>query len=196
MADVVGNPVIGFVLPWAPNFAPRNWAFCQGQLLAISQNNALFAILGTTYGGDGRNTFGLPDLRGRVAVHAGQGPGLTAYPLGVKRGSETVPLNANQLPAHSHTISQEPELSIQGTTQNGNVPAPTPTARLSGAKLSSGQDVNLYRAGAGNVDMGGLTVSGNVAVNSTGGGQPHNNMQPFQVMNYIICLVGIFPSRN
>jgi microcystin-dependent protein len=163
---------IGIVKIFAGNFAPRGWALCQGQLLSIAQNTALFSILGTTYGGDGRVTFGLPDLRGRVPIGAGQGPNLTNRTLGEQNGEETVLLDQTTIPPHTHLVNAS---SSGGANKNpsGAVPGnngsynPTADAVMSPSMLQP-----------------------------TGGGLPHNNMQPFLVINYIICMEGLFPSRN
>jgi microcystin-dependent protein len=184
------------VMPWAPNFAPRSWAFCQGQLLAIAQNQALFSILGTNFGGDGRTTFGLPDLRGRVAIHAGTGPGLSPYSVGHKRGEGNVALNANTIPNHTHSVSQQKSFEVLATTDDGNQQLPSASHRLSAAKLTLGQDANLYSNAAPDTTLGGLQASGDLVLNATGAGQPHPNRQPYLVLNYIIALQGVFPSRN
>lgn len=172
----ISDPTIGQITMFAGNFAPRNWAFCDGQLLPISENSALFSILGTTYGGDGRTTFGLPDLRSRVPIHAGRGPGLTERRLGAKGGSETNSLTQNQLPSHSH--------SLQGTSEPGTSNSPD------GNIPAVNRDGILHYGSTANVGMG----SGSIG--ETGGGQPVNNMQPYLGINYIIALQGIFPSRS
>lgn len=154
------------------NFAPRGWAFCDGQLLPIAQNTALFSILGTTYGGDGTTTFGLPDLRGRAVLHHGHGPGLTPRVLGQKFGEENNVLTINQLPQHKHHIpvsSEDPD----GDDPDGQVMAVQ--QEDSYAESSDGSVYGRHTSNAG-------------------GGQPLNNMQPFIACNYIIALVGIFPS--
>lgn len=171
----MSQPFIGEIRAFGFNFAPRFWALCDGQLLPIAQNQALFSILGTTYGGDGRETFGLPDLRGRVPVHAGAG----AVPrLGQRSGTETVTLTAEQLPAHGHAVMASADLST----------AATPEGNVMGAKPRGGADV--YAAG------GTLTPLAPGAVSTAGSGQAHDNMQPFQVLNFCICLQGLFPSRS
>jgi microcystin-dependent protein len=190
------DPLIGMIIPWAPNFAPRGWAFCQGQVLPIAQNTALFSILGTTYGGDGQTTFALPDLRGRVAIHAGQGPGLSNYALGQAAGVENVTLLSSQLPTHTHNVAAAPTLQINATTSNGGQPLPSATRRLAAVKLSNGTNVNLYSDAAPNTQLGGISLSGTPTTQPTGGSQPHDNRQPYQVINYIIALEGVFPSRN
>jgi len=178
---------IGEIRMFAGNFAPRNWAFCDGQLLAIAQNNALFSILGTTYGGDGRTTFGLPELRGRTPSGVGNGPGLTNRSLGQKGGSETNTITATQMPSHDHTASGtvKPKAATGRltltNTPTGNFPAETPAG------------TNIYTSTA-NAEMGESDVT--VTVANNGGGQSVNNMQPFLGMYYIICLEGVYPSRT
>ena len=175
------DPFIGTVIMFAGNFAPRGWAFCDGQLLSISSNSALFSILGTTYGGDGRTTFGLPDLRGRAPVHAGSGPGLTTRSLGTKSGAEAVTLTEAQIASHNHNMGVANAI---GTTDApaGNVLA---RPRVAGAD----PPVNAYTTPQNEQ----LKAD---AITMTGGGQSHANMPPFLVINFIIALVGIFPSRN
>lgn len=207
---------IGTIVLFAGNFAPQGWADCNGQLLPISQNAALFSILGTTYGGDGRSTFALPDLRSRVPVGIGQGPGLSNYNLGQMAGTESVTLNANQLPAHTHTATQAVSsvsggtltgatVTIQalGGASNHNVPQ---TNDCLAASDFNGEAVNTYSNGSPNVNLRGGTVTGGsitgatvsngaITIGQTGGNQPHSNVQPYLGMRYIICLQGIYPSR-
>ena len=171
----MGTPFLGEIRMFGGNFAPVGFAFCDGQTLAIAQNDALFALIGTTYGGDGQTTFNLPDLRGRIPVHAGQGPGLSNYVLGQSGGSETVTLTAPQLPAHAHAPLAQ--------SAAGNQPAPA-----GGVWAASAQ--NQFSSNAPNVGMS------NSAIGSAGGSQPHDNMMPYQVVSFIIALEGIFPSRN
>lgn len=171
----MGTPFIGEIRMFGGNFAPRGFAFCSGQLLAISQNDTLFALIGTTYGGDGQTTFALPDLRGRIPVHAGQGPGLASYVLGQSSGSETVTLTAQQLPAHTHAAQAQ---SAAGTQAGPG----------GGVWAASGQ--NQFSSNAPNAGMS------TAAIGPVGGSQPHDNMAPFQVVSFIIALEGIFPSRN
>ena len=171
------DPFIGQIVMFGGSFAPRAWALCDGQLLAIAQNNALFSILGTTYGGDGRTTFGLPDLRGRVPIHAGNGAGLSNYRLGQKGGAENVTLTEAQLPPHQHTIN-----AVAGT---GNTSDPT-AAHFA----NTGDWDNEYSTAP-------VTVTMNPgAVASAGSGQQHPNVQPYQVINFIIALQGTYPSRS
>ena len=169
--------MIGEVKMFAGNFAPRGWALCNGQLLPISQNSALFSILGTTYGGDGRTTFGLPDLRGRTPIHTGTGPGLMNRRLGQKGGSENVTITVKNLPSHSHAIKAVAEVGDEGLP-NGNLPASNSSANRSYSTLSSNATMNKKM------------------VEKTGGNYPVNNMQPYLTVNYIIALQGIYPSRN
>jgi len=170
------EPFIAQITMFGGNFAPRGWAYCDGQLLPINQYQALFSLLGTTYGGDGRTTFALPDLRGRVAIHPGRGPGLTVRTLGQKGGAETHTLTAAQMPAHTH--------GLQASDTRGN--SSDPTNHVNAVKSRT----NIYSDAAPNVSMS------TQAVANTGGGQAHNNMQPFLGINHIIALQGIFPSRN
>lgn len=178
------EPFIGEIIMFGGNFAPRGWALCNGQLLSINQNQALFSILGTTYGGDGRTTFGLPDLRGRAAMHAGTGPGLSPRPLGQKSGTETNTLTIQQMPSHNHTASG----TVTPQAKNGPGDETNPGG---GFPATAGTD--LY-AETPNTNMGSSNVS--VTVNNNGGGQSFNNIQPFQCVYYIIALQGVFPSRS
>ena len=178
------DPFLGQIIMFGGNFAPRGWALCDGQLLPISQNQALFSILGTTYGGDGRTTFALPDLRGRVALHEGDGPGLSNRRLGQKGGTETNTLNTTQLPSHNHTASG-------AVTPRCAVGAGDETNPNGGFMATASND--LY-AETPNNSMGESPVT--VTVGNTGGNQPVNNMQPYQCVNFIIALQGTFPSRS
>jgi len=170
------DPFIGQLMLFAGNFAPRGWALCDGQLLSIAQNTALFSILGTTYGGDGRVTFGLPDLRGRVPVHAGQGPGLSFYTLGQQSGTETVSLSILEIPVHSHTFAP----GCSSDPPNSQSPANNVLANSDLQAFSS--DVNASMRSASS--------------STAGGSQAHSNLQPYTCLNYCIALEGIFPSRN
>ncbi len=180
---------IAVITPWAPNFAPRNWAFCNGALLPISSNTALFAILGTTYGGDGRTTVQLPDLTERVAVGQGRGPGLSTRVSGARFGSDTTTLTTAQIPSHGHDVStQVSAVSGAGTT---NVPG---ASVFPAAANLAGNPVDAYGADDGTTVLGGLSVADSLP--NAGGGLDHNNLMPYQVLNYIICLSGTFPTRN
>ncbi len=172
------EPFIGQIGVFGFSFAPRGWAKCDGQLLAISSYQALFSLLGTTYGGDGRTTFGLPDLRGRAALHQGAGPGLTTRTIGQKAGAETAPLDANTMPTHTHVAT------MKATT----TPDPTDNGSATGKVFAP---KNKYSSGTRNTDMGVTSITNA----NTGGGQAHANMQPFLCINFCIALTGIFPSR-
>ncbi len=188
---------IGFVIPWAPNFAPRNWLFCDGQLLSISQNTALFAILGTTYGGDGRTTFGIPDLRGRIAIgdHGSTGPGLTPIRLGEQGGVETVVLSEDQMPAHGH--SGNADVLLEAANAQADFAVPGPTLTVARPNFAFG-DVSAYSGDSPDttLDGAGMVTDGPVTVEPSGGAGAHDNVQPYLALNYIICVQGIFPSRN
>lgn len=173
----MGTPYVGEIRAVGFNFAPVDWALCNGQLLSIADNPALFQLLGTTYGGDGVQNFGLPNLQGRVAVHQGQGPGLSNYVQGQMGGAESVTLASGQMPVHGHGLAGT---STGATAQNPStsvVPAALPTGEL------------LYATGTG-------TNLNPDSISQVGGNQPHENRQPFQVINYIIALNGIFPSQS
>lgn len=171
------EPFIGEIIMFGGNFAPRGWALCDGALLSISQNQALFSILGTTYGGDGRTTFGLPDLRGRVSMHPGSGPGLTTRRLGEKGGTETNTLSVNQLPSHNHSVA-------------------VGVSTVAGEEATPAGQVLANSANSFNEDATSGQNLGGVSQSNVGGGQSVNNIQPFQCVNYIIALQGTFPSRN
>jgi microcystin-dependent protein len=172
---------------FAGNFAPRGWAFCNGQILSIAQNTALFSLLGTTFGGNGQTTFALPDLRGRVAVGPGQGPGLPAVNLGQVSGEPTHTLIITEMPAHNHTTQVTPRAYDEGFGGGGNSSVPTNNFWSS---TNGGGPYN----NTSNVAMNAGAVQ--VTVGIAGGSQPHNNMQPYLGVNYIICMEGIYPSRN
>jgi len=169
----MSDPFIGEIRMMGFNFAPRGWATCDGQLLSIAQNSALFSLLGTMYGGDGRVTFGLPDLRGRAAKHQGQGPGLPAYTMGEKAGSESVTLSQAQMPQHTHLVACQPEDGNSGVPTN-SFPAPI---------------ANGYSStGGGTMNPGMLAPAG--------GNQPVSTLPPYLVVNFCIALEGIFPPRS
>jgi microcystin-dependent protein len=175
---------IGEIRMFAGNFAPRSWAFCANQILPIAQNTALFSILGTTFGGNGQTTFALPDFRGRVAVGTGQGPGLPNITLGEIAGAQTTTLTTNNMPAHNHTISGA--VTMQAAA-DGALSTDATNRRVGPGAFYSGSAGDL-------VNMAPLTS--NLAVGVNGGSQPFSIMPPYLGMNYIICLQGIFPSRN
>jgi microcystin-dependent protein len=171
----MSEPFIAEIRIVAFTFAPRGWAFCDGQLLQISQNTALFSLVGTTYGGDGRVTFGLPNLKGRAPMHSGNGPGLTPRREGQTGGVPTVALSAAQMPNHTH--------SAQGSL--GEMNQSQPAGHLWGSN-----ELGDHFRDAPNVPMAADVLD------STGGGQAHNNWQPCLVLNFCIALVGVYPSRN
>ncbi|RMG56979.1 MAG: phage tail protein [Bacteroidetes bacterium] len=163
------------------NFAPRGWALCDGQLLAISQNQALFSILGTTYGGDGRTTFGLPDMRGRIPMHPGNGPGLTSRRLGEKTGWESVTLNLSQMPSHTH------QGSVSLNVAKGEL--------LEGQRFDPNARSGLYyQPEMRNIRLGQEALAVNLS--PAGGNQPFQILQPSNCVNFIICLQGTYPSRS
>ncbi|HYI01268.1 phage tail protein [Hyalangium sp.] len=176
----MSEPFLGEIRLFGGNFAPRGWALCDGQILPIAQNTALFSILGTTYGGNGQTTFALPDLRGRAPLNWGTGPGLTPRSLGEASGVESVTLISSQMPAHNHAIEASTNQGDQFSPA-GNVPAVLIN--------QSGQPENLYSP-TPNSAMAPTSLS------IAGGSQPHQNMQPFLCVSFIIALEGIFPSRS
>ncbi len=173
----MSEPFVGEIRMFAGNFAPRGWAFCDGQLLAVSQNDALFSLLGTIYGGDGRTTFGLPDLRGRIPLHAGTGPGLSARRLGAKGGAENETLTTNQLASHTH------DWNANTQPATGDAPA----GKVTAAPLGTGR---LY------VQADQTASFETNKIQNTGGSQPHTNLMPTLCIHFIIALFGIYPSRH
>ena len=171
----MSEPYIGEIRLVGFNFAPVGWALCDGQLVPIAENDALFSLIGTTYGGDGVNTFALPDFRGRIPMHQGTGSSGTTYTIGEQGGTETVTLTVNQIPAHAH-----PALAQSGA---GNQAGP-------GGNLWASSSLNQYNSSAADSNMNAL------AITSMGGSQPHDNMMPFLTINFIISLQGIFPSQG
>jgi microcystin-dependent protein len=173
---------LGEIRMFGGNFAPAQWAMCNGQPLSISQNSALFSILGTTFGGDGVQTFKLPDLRGRVPIHQGQGPGLSAYTLGASSGTENVTLLSNQMPVHTHPVNAASGAGTAKTT-SGNVPS-SPTV------IPNTTHVSPYSNATPNVTMNPAMIG------HAGGNSPFPIIQPYLCVTFIISLAGIFPSRN
>ena len=174
----MADPFVAEIRIFPFNFAPKGWAFCDGQLLPLSQNTALFSLLGTTYGGNGKSNFALPDLQGRAPMHHGQGPGLSLRDLGETGGSETVTLLESEIPAHSHTL------------QANGAPADLQLA---------GPDRALARSSGGNAyktPPTNLTALAPTALTPAGGDQPHNNMQPYLTFYFNIALQGVFPPRS
>ena len=166
------NQLIGEIRLFAGFAAPSGWAFCDGQLAQINQNQSLFSVLGTRYGGDGVTTFALPDLRGRVPIHAGTGPGLSTRSIGDKGGAEEATVALSEMPAHSHRL--------QGSTD-------TATTNQPGGKVMADAALNLYHQATPSILMSAD------AVTEVGGGQPHDNVMPYGTVNYIIALTGLFP---
>ena len=171
------NPFVAEIRIFPFNFAPKGWAFCDGQILPISQNTALFSLLGTTYGGDGKSNFALPDMQGNAPMHPGQGPGLSLHDLGETGGSGTVTLLESEIPAHSHSLMVDAADPGEDRT-----PANEALARSVGG--------NLYAA------PNSLVQLSNQALTPAGGSAPHNNMQPYLTLNFCIALQGVFPPRT
>ena len=173
----MSQPFVGEIRMFGGNFAPLGWAFCNGQLMPISENDALFNLIGTTYGGDGQSTFALPDLQGRLPIHQGQGPNISQnYMIGEKAGVESVTLTTQQIPQHNHAMITSTAAATSASA-NGNILATSPT-------------ISSYVIDAAGPQ---LVTS---AVQSVGGNQPHENLMPFQCVSFIISLFGIFPSQN
>lgn len=172
----MSNPFLAEIRIFAGNFAPRGWALCDGQILSISQNTALFSLLGTTYGGDGKSNFALPNLQGDAPMHPGQGPGLSLHDLGETGGSDTVTLLQSEMPGHSHPVNAS---QSDGTGR-------LPTQNLPAGGIGIGQ----YAA------PGATTALSNKATTTTGGSLPHNNLMPYLALTFIIALQGVFPARN
>ena len=216
------EPLLGEI-KWVPyNFAPRGWADCDGQLMSIAQNTALFSLLGTTFGGDGRTTFALPDMRGRVSLHIGQGPGLSNRELGEVGGQETHTLTPAEMPSHEHAISSHthsiPALNVDVKASSADATATSPQGNVLAAAAGGGgngngkgkgnkddgKTTNIYNGGPANVSLAagsamtepGTTGGGSGTTMATGGGAAHENMQPFLGLRCIIALEGIFPSRQ
>lgn len=174
----MADPFVAEIRIFPFNFAPKGWAWCDGQLLPLSQNTALFSLLGTTYGGNGKSNFALPDLQGRAPMHPGQGPGLSLHDLGETGGSETVSLLESEIPSHAHA------LMAQGVVADSNVPVDNSVARVTGATPY------LPPAGAPLISMAGQALA------PAGGDQPHNNMMPYLTFYFCIALQGVFPPRG
>lgn len=171
----MAQPYVGEIRMFAGNFAPAGWMFCEGQILPISENDTLFQLIGTTYGGDGQETFALPDLQSRLPIHQGQGPGLSQnYILAEAAGAEEVTLTTNQIPVHNHALLVSGNVASQ-TNPGGNL-------------LAQSTQATVYINDVPNVNMAANAVA------ATGGSQPHSNLQPFLCVNFIISLFGIFPS--
>ena len=173
----MADPFVAEIRIFPFNFAPKGWAWCDGQLMPLSQNTALFSLLGTTYGGNGKSNFALPDLQGRAPMHPGQGPGLSLHDLGETGGSETVTLLESEIPAHNHIV--------RASADDGDLKVGTPLRSL--ARSSGGF---AWGTGAGNTPLGDQTLT------PAGGDQPHNNMQPYLTCYFCIALQGVFPPRG
>lgn len=193
------EPFISQVMIWANNFAPRSWSLCNGQLVSIAQNTALFSLIGTTFGGDGRTTFALPGMRGRVPVHPGRGAGLMPVLRGQTGGADSVTLNALELPSHNHSATPSlnvtiPASTAAGTTDNpsGNVYATT-SVTIEGGGQATG---NIYAATGAVAGPVAPSLTETVTIDPTGGGLAHENRQPYIAINYLIAMVGLFPSRS
>ncbi len=174
----MADPFIAEVVIFAGNFAPRQWAFCDGQLLPISNNTALFSLIGTIYGGDGRTTMALPDLRGRVAIGPRTGPGLSTYREGEKGGTQSVTLTTSQIPSHNHIINADKTLGTSTNPANNFMAIDSGTDKIYSTSVTAPTTMNAN------------------AVGHTGGNLSHENRQPYLAINYVIALFGIFPSRN
>jgi len=172
----MSEPFLGEIQIVPYNFAPRGWAFCNGQILPISQNTALFSILGTTYGGNGTTNYALPNLQGATPIHWGQGAGLSSYIVGDVGGTPSVTLLSSEMPAHTHQLSGDGSAATTGT----------PNASESLGKA----DVPMYNGATS------LTPMSNSAIGVAGGGAPHNNLQPYLVLSFVIAMQGVYPSRN
>jgi len=177
----MADPFVAEIRIFHFNFAPKGWAFCNGQLLPLSQNTALFSLLGTTYGGDGKSNFALPNLQGSAPIHAGQGPGLSLYDLGQQGGTETVTLLTTEMPAHPHQMSVSSQLGLENQVNVNNV----------GQLFAMGDGVNMY--GAANSNVTPMAAQG---LALAGGNLPHNNMMPYLTLNFNIALQGVFPPRT
>jgi microcystin-dependent protein len=196
------EPFIGQIQAFGFSFAPRGWALCQGQILPIAQNTALFSLLGTTYGGNGQTTFGLPDLRGRAALGQGQGPGLQIYPIGQKAGVENVTLTVAQMPTHNHPFIPSGGAGgvVKASSAPGAAPEPSATNPTLGAATDAGGGVsiNLYNNNTPDITLntGGGSGGGGGTVGINGASQPLGILNPYLTINYSIALLGIFPSRD
>jgi microcystin-dependent protein len=173
----MADPFVAEIRIFPFNFAPKGWAFCDGQLLSLSQNTALFSLLGTTYGGDGKSNFALPNMQGNAPMHPGQGPGLSLHDLGETGGSQTVSLLESEIPSHPHVM--------RAVTDPGDLKIPTPTR-----SIARSQGSNAYK------NTNSTTPMNPAALAPAGGDQPHNNMQPYLTLNFCIALQGVYPARN
>jgi microcystin-dependent protein len=192
----MAEPFLAEIRMFGINFPPRGWAQCDGQLLPISQNTALFSLLGTTYGGDGHTTFGLPDLRGRTPVHEGHGPGLSGHSLGAKFGTESVALTVAQMPPHGHPAGDSNKVTVSASSAPASESSPVGNSLA--AAVSDPRHKGLgYSAAAADTPMAtdSLEVAGATAV-SSGGGQGHTNMPPYLAIQFCMAIEGLFPTRG
>lgn len=199
------EPFMSLICLWGPTWAPRSWALCQGQLMSIDQNQALFSLLGTVYGGDGRTTFQLPDLRGRVPVGPGRGNGLSYdYRQGEMLGTESVTLTVLQMPSHNHTAqltvnSSSASVKASPVVATEGIPGTNSATTLAATKDARSDGPNIYNAETPTVELNTaseVAIDATVSVDNNGGNQSFNIVQPVQAVNYIIALQGIYPSRN
>lgn len=189
---------MGSIMGWGPPWALRGWGLCAGQLLPIAQYNALFSLLGTLYGGDGRTTFGLPDLQGRRPISGGYGPGLSPYTTGAQGGQEYVTLTQLEMPQHNHSVTMT---GMTGALVAATAPATEDAPDTSNVPATGrvGLDpLNLYTSTSNGpfTPLGEVAVAGNMTALNSGGSQSHENRPPFQVINFVICMYGLYPSRN
>ena len=191
----MSQPYLGMIILVGFNFAPRGWAFCNGQLLPINQNTALFSLLGTQYGGNGQTTFALPDLRGRVPLGFGQGPGLSNYSQGQVGGVETVTLTINQMPIHTHVIAPG-SLAATPRVKNAAGNRQTPVGNVPAIEAAGVTATYSDQVPDASMGAGAITISGAPTAANTGAGQPLQVLQPYVGMNYCIALEGIFPSQS
>lgn len=190
----MSTPFVGQILLFPTNFAPVGYAFCSGQLLPISQNTALFSLLGTYYGGNGITNFALPNLNGRVPIAVGQGPGLSDYPLGQTGGSETVTLTVNNLPPHTHAIDTA-SLTAAAKCSSAAADRATPVGSVPAVEGAGGDATYSSASPDANMMAGSVALGGTMTATPTGGGVAHANVQPYLTMNYCIALQGVFPPR-
>ena len=184
----MSNPFVAEIRIFAGNFAPSGWAFCNGQILPISQNTALFSLLGTNYGGDGKSNFALPNLQGCAPMYWGQGPGLSQRDLGESGGEQYVTLLQSEMPSHNHTLSATTTTGTTATSTNNQLAL----AMAGGGKQGGGSAVNYYSSNANQA----TTALAPTALALAGGSQPHNNLQPYLTLNYCIALQGVYPPRT
>jgi microcystin-dependent protein len=190
----VTDPYLGQVALFGFNFAPQGWALCQGQILAIAQNTALFSLLGTTYGGNGQTTFALPDLQGRVPIGVGQGPGLSDRDMGEEAGVENVTLTTAEMPAHTHFLNVG-GFTVTRNCRSGAGPFGSPAGNLPAGEAGAATTSYSSAAPDANMQNGAIAFAGSITVAPNGGSLPHNNLQPYLTLNYCICTAGIFPQR-